>query len=203
MASIGQLVRVVAGTAGLEENSIKLIARYVREAGLIDQKSTGAGAALMSSEDAAALLMAVNGTSLAKEAAETVREFSVLPICLELDPETELDEFKSINQRLLKTKTFGECLAELIAVLVDQIGEADRKNKDLRSALKIAVHFDRPNLTGSIFVYERELNTERMRVISHRVFQLETKVLSADVDRLVSVSISERTLLSIARAIAN
>ena len=73
MALLSDLVRVVAKVEGLEEVSVGIFARHAREAGLISQGGRGRSAAQMTVRDAANLLIAVNGCSLAKNVPQAVQ----------------------------------------------------------------------------------------------------------------------------------
>jgi hypothetical protein len=72
VALLSDLVNAVAAVEGLDQVSVGIIARAAREAGLISQKGRGRGAAQMHTRDAANLLIAVNGSSLAKDVRDKV-----------------------------------------------------------------------------------------------------------------------------------
>src|SRR5437667_12752807 len=73
MATLTDLVETIAQAEGMEPATVALIARNVREAGLITTAGRGRSAAKMSSADATNLLIAVNATITAREAPQTVR----------------------------------------------------------------------------------------------------------------------------------
>lgn len=78
MAFFSDLVRAVAQAEGMDEMTVTGIGQYVRDAGYITKGGRGRSAAKMTSRDAANLLIAVNGTSLAKDAPSAVEKFRAL-----------------------------------------------------------------------------------------------------------------------------
>lgn len=76
MALLSKLVSVIAEVEGIEESFVISAARYLREAGYITQAGRGRGAAHMQSKDAIALLIAVNASSIAKDAPAVLAEWS-------------------------------------------------------------------------------------------------------------------------------
>ena len=75
MATLSQLVDVVAAVEGLDRERVGAIARVVREAGLIATHGRGTSAAQMGLADAANLLIAVNAAETARSAPEIVRRY--------------------------------------------------------------------------------------------------------------------------------
>jgi hypothetical protein len=73
MATLSELVDVVATVEGLDRDRVGAIARAVREAGLIATHGRGTSAAHMGVADAANLLIAVNAAETARSAPEIVR----------------------------------------------------------------------------------------------------------------------------------
>ena len=80
MASISDLVRVVAEVARLDENFVSVYARSAREAGLITHRGRGRSAASMGAADGANLLTALNAGSLAKDAPAVIRGYRALQL---------------------------------------------------------------------------------------------------------------------------
>ena len=72
MATLTELVETIAEAEGLDPTSVGLIARYIREAGLITTGGRGPSAARMDFSDAAHLLIGVNATKAAQDAAKIV-----------------------------------------------------------------------------------------------------------------------------------
>jgi hypothetical protein len=75
MATLSQLVETVAEVEGMEPATVNLIARNVREAGLITTGGRGLSAARMTMADAVNLLIAVNATVIVREAPQTLRTY--------------------------------------------------------------------------------------------------------------------------------
>jgi hypothetical protein len=106
MATLTELIDTIADVEGLDRSAVGLIARYVREAGLIATRGRGNSAARMSLTDAANLLIGVNATTTATEAAETVsayREFESYEFFTKGDPRAPV-----------KYGTLGEAIEQLI-----------------------------------------------------------------------------------------
>lgn len=75
MAILSDLVETIAKVEGLDAGSVGLIARYIREAGLIATHGRGASAAQMTLADAANLLIGVNAATKAAEAPQVVKVY--------------------------------------------------------------------------------------------------------------------------------
>jgi hypothetical protein len=78
MATLTELVDTIAAVEGLDRSAVNLIARYVREAGLITTGGRGTSAATMGLTDAANLLIGVNATATAADAPKTVTTYRKL-----------------------------------------------------------------------------------------------------------------------------
>jgi hypothetical protein len=82
MARLEELVETVAEQEGMDPATVRLIARNVREAGLITTGGRGTSAGQMTFGDAANLLIGVNASVNAREAPETVRKYRRMrPAC--------------------------------------------------------------------------------------------------------------------------
>lgn len=79
MASPGEMVKRIAETLGVPEASVTLHDRNLADAGLRTKGGRGRSAAKMSACDAANLLMAVAGSSMVKDAVQTVEAYANLP----------------------------------------------------------------------------------------------------------------------------
>jgi hypothetical protein len=75
MANLSDLARTIAEVEGIDEATVSLIARYVREDGLIATQGRGLSAAQMTLADATNLLIGVNATSVAASAPQAVRAY--------------------------------------------------------------------------------------------------------------------------------
>jgi hypothetical protein len=78
MATLSELVDAIADVEGIDPATVTLIARYIREAGLISTGGRGPSAAAMDLADAANLLIGVNATTTAAESARTVAAYREL-----------------------------------------------------------------------------------------------------------------------------
>jgi hypothetical protein len=106
MATLSDLVETIAQVEGMEPATVSLIARNVREAGLISKKGRGLSAAKMTLTDAANLLIAVNTTAIVRESPQTVRIYRQLE---------EAIHFRRNNQLVLAERVqLGRALEQLI-----------------------------------------------------------------------------------------
>lgn len=185
MASIGQLIRAVATASQLDEASVKISARYLRQAGLIEQRSTGAGAARMTSSDAAALLIAVNATALLKDSVDAVRTFGGLPLNYIAPNKISDSELTSINERFTACRTFAEALATAVDLF--------RKETNLSAT----VEFQRPIPQTFLRLYvAKDLDDLGVDVV-RSVFSPEIRTPS-ETDRYVQTVFGQKTLKAVA-----
>ncbi len=75
MATLGELVEVIAEVEGVEHATVSWIGRSLREAGLITKHGRGPSAAHMGLADGANLLIGVNATRTAAHAARAVQAY--------------------------------------------------------------------------------------------------------------------------------
>jgi hypothetical protein len=75
MATLSELVETLAEVEGIDPAAVAVIARSVREAGLITTGGRGLSAARMTYSDAANLMIAVNAAPTAREAPQTVHSY--------------------------------------------------------------------------------------------------------------------------------
>src|SRR4051812_662375 len=116
LALLSELVRAVARVEGIDEVTVGIFAQAAREAGVISQKGRGRGAAHMTAEDAANLLIAANGSPLAKNVRATVPAFRSLPLA-ETNAAWAIPEHKRKLRALLipsRMSSFGEWLEHAI-----------------------------------------------------------------------------------------
>ena len=78
MATLSELVETIAEVEGLDAATVGLMGRYIREAGLIAKRGRGPSAAKMGLSDAANLLIGVNATKNAVDAASAVTTYRSL-----------------------------------------------------------------------------------------------------------------------------
>jgi hypothetical protein len=72
MATLSNLVSVLAQATGVPEATVFAYGRFAREAGLISQAGRGLGGAQMTATDAANLLIAIGGTRVTREAGRAI-----------------------------------------------------------------------------------------------------------------------------------
>lgn len=103
MATLSELVQTVAEVEGIDPATVGLIARHLREGGLIASGGRGLSAARMTVTDAANLLIGVNATSSAVDAPPLVPVYRRLRV---------LDSLSFSDH---SSGTFGEALEQLLA----------------------------------------------------------------------------------------
>src|SRR4051794_20525795 len=116
MASIGDLMRAVAKAEDLDENYVFVYARSAREAGFITHKGRGRHAAAMTPRDAANLLIAVNGATLAKDAPAAIDTYRKLKAWEW--PGVEQGMPPEVRDLLEPGASFGDALERLIKLLI-------------------------------------------------------------------------------------
>jgi hypothetical protein len=148
MATISELAGTIARAEGIDPSTVALIARYLREAGLIQKKGRGPSAARMVVSDAANLLIAVNASTTAVEANE------VVPAYRELKPDNE-------GRRSKLNGTFGEALELLIeAAITGKLPDPflsasvhrDVLNAFEQGKVEISIEFERPDPKARITI---------------------------------------------------
>jgi hypothetical protein len=92
VTSIG-LADVVADAVGITRESAQLHLKTIRAAGEITFKGYGRAAAAMAPLDASRLLIAVAGSTFAKDSIEVLRRFAKLKPLRDTGPKTTLEEF--------------------------------------------------------------------------------------------------------------
>lgn len=121
MASIAELVKIVAEVEGLEENYVSVYARAAREAGFIAHHGRGRNAAKMSVRDAVNLLIAVNGSDLAKNVPAAIVDYRGLETISAI---VRHNVSQPSLRRVLKLPNFGEVLEGLLELCVpDEEGQ--------------------------------------------------------------------------------
>jgi hypothetical protein len=108
MATLSELVNTIAAVEGIDPATAALIARYIREAGLISTGGRGPSAAMMNVRDAANLLIGVNTATAAIEAENMVRAYR----------ELEAKDFTpGPPAAARKYGTFGEAIEQLLIAI--------------------------------------------------------------------------------------
>ena len=106
MATLTELVETIAEVEDMDPATVGLMARYIREDGLITMRGRGPSAAKMSLTDAANLLIGVNATSSAANVARSVRTYRKL----------HASQFLSASDEhpVLMLGTLGEAIEQLL-----------------------------------------------------------------------------------------
>ena len=146
MATLSELVATVAAVEGIEPATVRLIARNIREAGLIATGGRGASAATMSPRDACNLIIAVNASGVIREAVQIVRSFRKL----------EIDEKEDGRPR----RNFGGALETLIEGAINRslpfyLGVKVPNNISEafgNDAIEVEITFRRPKPEAHIFL---------------------------------------------------
>jgi len=171
MATLEQLVEVVANREGMDPATVRLIARYVREAGLIRTGGRGLSAYQMEYTDAANLLIGVNASASAQDAPAAVRRFRRLEVWAEGN----------------RSGTFGEALDTLIEALATNRTlpqmflrfpiPAVLSQKRIRD---VEVKFERPYARAGLSIslgegFRRPLDPSEVYISCRELFGLRTK----------------------------
>jgi hypothetical protein len=211
MASIGELASIVAEAEGLDEATVSLIARYLREAGFIQKKGRGPSAATMVASDAANLLIAVNASTTAVEANEVVPVYR------------ELAGFRSDNEgrRSKLNSTFGEALELLIeAAMTGKLPASflsapvhrDVLNAFEQGKAEISIEFEKPDPKARITIrpaVPKYTPSPGYAIVPRHGFGLDFSAMSGRVgqrqkkgsDRKDHTEIGHLTIFSIAKAL--
>lgn len=216
MATFNDLVRVIAEVEGMDPMTVRGIGIKVREAGMISKSGRGLSAARMTAEDAAALLIGVNGTAMAKDAAEAVR--AIRGLRLSFDRAWSLDS-ANISSRDLderaqtlddedpfeRTLRFGTPFFETFSALIATFIPRDDGSFSVDLGDKVEVTFRRPVWSASIAIFSKTGDEENpFEAWAYVDFKgLEVSHLADDgTDRRDSTTIGERTLMAVGRTLA-
>lgn len=121
MAKLSDLVPALANVLQLPERTVAVYARFLREARLLSTGGRGPGAANMTPDDCARLLIAIMVADQVKDAVAAVERFWSLPVefldTRETRPKAERKEWMPLPEGLFflkEPKSFGETIAGLI-----------------------------------------------------------------------------------------
>lgn len=126
MAKLSDLIPTLAQVLPMPEQTVSVIARALRKERLISTGGRGPGAADMTPEDCARLLLAIMAADQVKDAVEASQRFWEFPVeglhSQDTMPEDEQDAWLPLPnamRALTQVRTFGEMLAGLIAAARD------------------------------------------------------------------------------------
>jgi hypothetical protein len=207
MAFFNDLVRVIAEVEGMDVMTVRGIGIKVREAGLLSKGGRGLSAARMTARDAAALLTAVNGTDLSKDAGEAVKAFHGLVLTFEAIDLTRpagaprRNASGPVERVLVRGSTFGDAFEALVAAFIpDQQGRVYFDSEQI-----VRVTFMRPVRETQIEVRRGPRSrSEAPDVFIGAWFKDQDLRTQSDEipDRRVSTTISARTLTAVGRILA-
>ena len=177
MASLSELVEIIARVEGMEPATVGLIARNVRETGLISEKGRGRSAAKMTLTDAANLLIAVNATVTVRESAQTLQIYRQL--------ETVTTGFVGNDQRMVGERVqLGRALEYLIEAASNGIFERffsttvpSLISTDFRKEqVDIELVFYKPQPYAQLIIYARSGYVVGSRRIDVEAFKRATRI---------------------------
>lgn len=219
MALLSELVTAIASVEGLEESFVTGVARYLREAGLISQAGRGRGAAKMTYADAAALLIGVNATTLAKDAPEVVRDLLDFKwedkrlehgVLAEVIKERSDGLFDWVLQRsehgYMGRGRLGTFLERLVYSAVPISGENSRLSSEVCSdEITFTITFHKPNMRVQFsysYFWASEDDAEGEIYESGEFLPLNPRPQLPG-DRREEVTITAKTILEVGRVLAS
>jgi hypothetical protein len=117
MATLSELVNTIANVEGVDPAGVSLIARGVREAGLITTGGRGPSAAKMTATDAANLLIAINATTSVRAASQIVHSYRELEANVgeQIKPKPKLGEaIEHLLEAVLNRSLPGRYISSVI-----------------------------------------------------------------------------------------
>jgi hypothetical protein len=222
MATINELAQAVAEAEGMDLPTVALIARYLREAGLIQKKGRGASAAQMNVADAANLLIAVNASGAAQDSALVVPIYRELVITRSGEKFTWVDSPPAFGSPPASSKisgTFGDAFELLVqsavegklpnAILSQEVPSA-LQDAFQKGAATISIYFTRPeprvhvSITGERSLEDKRRNIFRPPQInfSFQAWRGRLKRAAHKLkigDRVDETKIGTRTITSVAK----
>lgn len=128
MAKLSDLIPTLARILPMPEQTVAVIARALRQDRLISTGGRGPGAADMTPDDCANLLLAIMAADQVKDAVDAVHRFRGLTMeavhCRDAATEEDEDDWLPLPpemRRLLVVRDFGEMLSGLIAAARDGV----------------------------------------------------------------------------------
>lgn len=224
MALLSDLVSALAEVEGIEESFVAGVARYLREAGLVSQAGRGRGAAKMGSRDAAALLIAVNSTVLAKDAPDTLRQLAQFrwrddrEDMFGGDLQAVADSSDELFNWIMDRKTplsparsdFIQFMERLVYSAVPLSSQSSRLSDTVGNSDEVTfeLHFHRPQRSVAFqYSYYWE-NPDNVGDVERGIFEIGAFVSLDDTpsefrDRRERVIITQKTILEVGRVLAS
>jgi len=191
MATLSQLVAVIADLEGFDVERVTAIARAIREHGLIRTSGRGTSAAQMSERDAANLLIAANTADTARGAPDAVARYRALKA------RKRTSEFGSELEELLsaaKREVLADYVTKMVA-LTGTRGHVLGRRRFPNETYRFDIAFEKP--VPSVLVGISTSNTSHRDYISFGDPPRQPSA-EASVDRRERTSITERTILAVA-----
>lgn len=201
MALLTELVASVAKVEGLPETFVAGIAKYLREAGHIRQGGRGLSAAKMLPRDAAALLIGVNATRLAKDAVEVFEAYAPLKWSQNADDFPELSRLNLVRVVLSDSISLSEALTKLISLSVPE----GMSTPPLQSVFEkgdfwLNIRFLKPMNVVGIEVLDEAGDSPAVMI---RGSFLNREMKANESDRTDTVRITHRTILEVGKTLAS
>jgi hypothetical protein len=186
MATLSELINVVAAVEGIDPDRAAAIGRSVREAGLIATKGRGRSAAQMTERDATNLLIAVNTAETAAGATKSVSEFR----SLRAKNKTRTTEFgHQLEQLLFAAKM--EKIPDYVVQLIDAFGWPRNllaRRKFEPQTYAISIEFGKPTPTVEVRIKGGQYPEYSSVSFEGQAAQ------AANADQTIRTTITERTI---------
>lgn len=217
MAILSDLVERIAEVEGIDPATVSLIARHIREDGLIATHGRGPSAAKMSFADAANLLIGVNATTTVANAARTVRAYRRLQAwdfrsLSDPRPPSSLGTLSTVIEQLLDSVAKGELPEPFLKQNFDWgFQEAFSKGQvhiGLRFRRSVTTAYLRMTELPGPDVIERDAPEEWLAMMPSRLSVVFRPVVprgpprKSASDRIDEVTIGYRTLRAVGQLIA-
>jgi hypothetical protein len=190
MATLTQLIEVVAAMEGIGRERVAAIARAVREDGLIATHGRGPSAARMTERDAANLLIAANVADIARSAPESVRRYRALMAA----SGNRTGEFGRELEKMLSAAK-EQALQDYLIKLVNAFGPAKAESRKEKTypRYEMELQFDKPRASATIWVRIPSVAVGSVRFDSVD----EDRTARRIVDRRESIVISQQFISSV------
>jgi len=196
MATLTQLVSVIATTEGIDVERVGALARAIREAGLVRTSGRGTSAAQMEERDAANLLIAVNTADTARTAPEVVQEYRSLQAKRNRKASEAGSEFGNELEELIWSAR-RKCLANYVMKTISLFGKRNHllgRRPYPNEAYKFWIEFEKP--TPSVLVNISRLDDPVGDYVDFK--DRRQQASKATGDRSEKTRITQRTIHAVA-----
>jgi catechol 2,3-dioxygenase-like lactoylglutathione lyase family enzyme len=169
VATLNDLVGVLAEATGIPSSTVFAFGRFAREGGFISQRGRGRSAAEMTVYDAANLLIAIGGTSVTRDAAETIDFYNrlqataVITPIVNGDPEEVRKEAYQCLRPLMVLRVgqkyrLGANLGYTLAFLIERAGSGELQRllhtePGSRNVTSVRIEFNRTAQSAQVWVW--------------------------------------------------